>query len=154
MQEADRIAVGFIGFSAWQSSSAFDDSYLDPAVIERVRGEFEDFARTTNCDVVVAEIDGNIVGWGARDGQPHYISDLWVHPQWQGHGIGRALIDHFLASMRSAHLPYASIGTHARNHAAIRLYERCGFETIWRGTAWSKSMQVELERVRMQKMLG
>ncbi len=54
MAEADRDAVGLIGFRAWQSSSAFEDTYLDPVVIERVRGEFEVFAKETTCDVVIA----------------------------------------------------------------------------------------------------
>ncbi len=39
MNEADRDAVGFVGFAAWRSGEAFDDSYLDPDVIERVSGE-------------------------------------------------------------------------------------------------------------------
>ena len=63
MNEADRDAVGFVGFAAWRSGEAFDDSYLDPDVIERVRGEFESFAKSPTGDVVVAEMEGVVAGW-------------------------------------------------------------------------------------------
>ncbi|WP_366513048.1 GNAT family N-acetyltransferase [uncultured Agrobacterium sp.] len=153
MTEADRNAVGLIGFRAWQSSSAFEDTYLDPVVIERVRGEFEVFAKETNCDLVVAEIDGAIVGWGARAGEPDDISDIWIDPEHQGRGIGRFLVEHFLEDMRSADIPTAKIATHARNVNAIRAYERCGFAIVWQGTQWSESMKVELQKVRLEKPL-
>ena len=105
MNEADRDAVGFVGFAAWRAGEAFDAAYLDSHVIERVRDEFESFAKSPTGDVVVAEIDGVVVGWGACDAKPHHISDLWVGPTWQGKGIGKALILHFLDRMRAAGLP-------------------------------------------------
>jgi ribosomal-protein-alanine N-acetyltransferase len=154
MHEADRDAVGLVGFAAWRSSDAFDDNYLDPVVIERVRGEFDSFAKAVTGNVVVAEINGAIAGWGARDATPHYISDLWVDPIWQGKGIGAALIHYFLDRMRAEGLPLATIGTHAKNRAAIRLYERSGFEIVWRGMEWSDSMKVELEKVKLERRLS
>ncbi len=153
MAEADRDAVGLIGFRAWQSSSAFEDTYLDPVVIERVRGEFEVFAKETTCDVVIAQVDGVTVGWGARAGEPDYISDIWVDPDYQGRGIGRMLVEHFLGEMRRSHISTAKISTHARNVYAIRAYERCGFRVIWQGKQWSETMKVELQKVRLEKAI-
>ena len=153
MKEADRIAVGLVGFAAWKSSSAFEGAYLDPVVIERVRGEFEGFAAETQYDIAIAETDGALAGWGARAGAPDYISDIWIDPDFQGRGIGRALVDHFLDQMRSSHIPVAKIATHAKNINAIRLYERCGFQIVWRGTQWSETMQVELHKVRLERIL-
>ncbi len=153
MTEADRKAVGLVGFAAWKSSSAFEDTYLDPAVIERVSGEFESFVAETQCDIAVAEIDGTLVGWGAREGAPDYISDIWIDPVFQGRGIGRVLVEHFLEEMRNSGISIAKIATHARNINAIRLYERCGFRIVWQGTEWSESMQVELQKVRLERQL-
>ncbi len=153
MTEADRNAVGLIGFRAWQSSSAFEHSYLDPAVIARVGAEFASFARETTCDVVVADIDGTIVGWGAQAGEPDYISDIWIDPGNQGRGIGRVLVEHFVNKMRMSGIAVAKIATHAKNVHAIRAYQRCGFAIVWHGKEWSKSMQVELEKVRLEKPL-
>lgn len=153
MTEADRDAVGLVGIRAWQSSSAFEDSYLDPAVIERVGGEFAKFAQETKCDVAVASIDDTIVGWGARAGELDYISDIWIDPEFQGRGIGRALVDHLIEKMRGSGIAIAKIATHAKNVNAIRAYERCGFSIVWQGTQWSESMQVDLEKVRLEKPL-
>ncbi|WP_269085566.1 GNAT family N-acetyltransferase [Agrobacterium tumefaciens] len=154
MNKADRDAVGFVGFAAWRAGEAFDASYLDSHVIERVRGEFQNFAKSPTGDVVVAEMDGVVVGWGACDAKPHHISDLWVDPTWQGKGIGKALIVHFLDRMRAEGLPLATIDTHARNRAALGLYERCGFQIVWRGMEYSDIMKVELEKVKLEQKLS
>ncbi len=153
MTEADRTAVGLVGFAAWKSSSAFENAYLDPVVIERVRGEFQSFAAETRCNIAIAEIDGALAGWGARAGEPDYISDIWIDPDFQGQGIGRVLVEHFLNEMRNSGIPIARIATHARNVNAIRLYERCGFEVVWQGTQWSETMQVDLQKVRLERIL-
>jgi ribosomal-protein-alanine N-acetyltransferase len=76
-----------------------------------------------------------------------------VHPQWQGRGIGRRLVEHFVDRMRGADISIAKIATHARNENAIKLYERCGFEIVWSGTSWSEHMQIELPKVRLEKVL-
>ncbi|OAE37469.1 acetyltransferase [Agrobacterium tumefaciens] len=154
MNEADRDAVGFVGFAAWRAGEAFDAAYLDSCVIERVRSEFESFAKSPTGDVVVAEIDGDVVGWGACDVKPHHISDLWVNPAWQGKGIGKALIVRFLDRMRAEGLPLATIDTHANNRNAIGLYERCGFQIVWRGMEWSEIMKVDLEKVKLEQKLS
>lgn len=75
-------------------------------------------------------------------------------PTWQGKGIGKALILHFLDRMRAAGLPLATIDTHAKNRAAIGLYQRCGFQIVWRGMEWSDIMKVELEKVKLEQMLS
>ncbi len=154
MNEADRDAVGFVGFAAWHAGGAFDAAYLDSCVIERVRSEFESFAKSPTGDVVVAEIDRDVVGWGACDAKPHHISDLWVNPAWQGKGIGKAQISHFLDSMRAEGLPLATIDTHANNRNAIGLYERCGFQIVWRGMEYSDIMKLELEKVKLEQKLS
>ncbi len=153
LNEGDREAVALAGFAAWQSSGAFRDTHLDPAVIERVRKAFESFAHEASGDVAVVKLDGVVVGWGAREGAPDYISDIWVHPQWQGRGVGRRLVEPFVDRMRGADIPIAKIATHARNENAIKLYERCGFEIVWSGTSWSEHMQIELPKVRLEKVL-
>lgn len=55
--------------------------------------------------------------------------------------------------MRAVGISTATISTHARNVAAIRLYQRCGFEIVWQGQQWSDSMKVELEKVRLEQVL-
>ncbi len=153
MAAADHEVVGALGFAAWAASNAFEDSYLDPYVIARVRHEFAIFPEETKGEIFVAERGETIVGWGARENEPNYMSDLWVHPDHQGKGVGRALLLHLCEVMASEGLAIARLDTHAGNEGAIRLYERCGFSIVWRGREFSESMGVELEKVHLEKRL-
>lgn len=146
--------VGVVGFAAWAASNAFEDSYRDSAVTDRVKHEFAIFPDETTGEIFVAELDGGIVGWSARENVPNYISDLWVHPDHQGKGIGKALLLHLCELMKGEGLETARLDTHAKNSGAIRLYERCGFKIIWHGIEFSKSMGVPLEKVHLQKQLA
>ncbi|WJH39719.1 GNAT family N-acetyltransferase [Aliirhizobium terrae] len=153
MTAADHIVVGEVGFAAWKSSDAFRGMDLAPEVIERTRKAYESFAPQTQAEVWIAEIDGEVVGWSAREGAPNYISDVWIRPDHQGRGIGRALIEHASERIASEGHATATIHTHARNAGALRLYQRCGFSIVWRGIEPSKSMGVDLEKVHLEKPL-
>jgi [ribosomal protein S18]-alanine N-acetyltransferase len=153
MTVADHQVVGEVGFAAWKSSDAFKGMDLAPEVIERTREAYDSFAPQTQAEVWIAELDGEVVGWCARDGAPNYISDVWIRPDHQGRGIGRALVEHVSERIAAEGHATATIHSHARNAAAIRLYERCGFSIVWRGIEPSKSMGMDLEKVHLQKSL-
>ena len=53
---ADHEAVGTVGFAAWAASDAFENSYLDPDVIDKVQREFAIFPRETSGDIFVAKL--------------------------------------------------------------------------------------------------
>ncbi len=54
------------------------------------------------------------------------IRHAYVHPAWQGHGVGSALIRH----LRGLTARRMLVGTWAAASWAIRFYERHGFELI------------------------
>ncbi|WP_308218635.1 GNAT family N-acetyltransferase [Ciceribacter sp. RN22] len=151
MTEADAESVGEVGFAAWAANRILND--FGTEMPERVHRAFCDFAATGSPVILVAECEGEIVGWTARDGGPDYVSDLWVRPDHQGKGAGRALLEHVFSLMRSEGIERARIATHARNIGAIRLYERCGFVLIWRGMERSEAMQMDVEKVHLEKAL-
>ncbi len=153
MTVADHNVVGEVGFAAWNSSDAFRGVDLSADVLERTRKAYEIFAGDTKGDVWIAELDGKVVGWSARDGAPNYISDIWVSPDRQGRGIGKALVLHLIDCIRAEGHATATIHTHARNAGAIRLYQRCGFVIVWRGVEYSKSMGMDLEKVHLEQSL-
>lgn len=71
MTSADHETVGAVGFAAWAAADAFDESYRDPDVIAKVGHEFSVFPRETKGEIFVAALDAEIVGWGAREGEPN-----------------------------------------------------------------------------------
>lgn len=71
-------------------------------------------------------------GWPA-----HLHIDLL--PNMQAHGHGRALMNAFLASLRSAGVPAVHVGVSPHNPGAAAFYRRLGFQDLHRGTAWGRS---------------
>ena len=153
MTVADHHVVGEVGFAAWKSSDALKGVEFSADVVERTRKAYEIFAGETKGEVWVADLDGEVVGWSARDGDPDYISDVWVVPKCQGRGIGKALVLKLIDRIKAEGHKTAKIHTHASNSGAIRLYQRCGFSIVWRGSEYSKSMGIYLEKVHLQQSL-
>lgn len=146
---ADLAVIARIGADAWSSYIFFHETE-EPD--QRRRAELAFLRSTqdyTDC-ILVAEQDGIICGWGARDTNQNYISDIWVDPSYQGQGIGTLLVDALLAQIVMLGFQSAEIGTHARNLPAIKLYQKCGFQIIRRYDEWSDSLARVVEKVKMQ----
>jgi GNAT superfamily N-acetyltransferase len=77
-----------------------------------------------NQEVWVAEIDGQVAGYAARDAAE--LNALYVLPGYQGRGVGSALLDR--AKDRSPGELW--LWTFQRNAPARRFYERHGFAAI------------------------
>ncbi len=80
--------------------------------------------------VRVAEVDGEIVGFAARDGA--WLMHLYVQPGWTGRGIGSRLLKAVLAEAAMV-TPVLRLSTFARNAGARRFYERHGFTAVMFG---------------------
>ena len=81
----------------------------------------------TRYSVRLAEADGEIVGFAARDGA--WLMQLYVKPGWTGRSIGTNLLEVFSRTPRSA-TPMLRLYTFARNEGARRFYERHGFVAV------------------------
>jgi ribosomal protein S18 acetylase RimI-like enzyme len=74
------------------------------------------------CDwSLVAELDGRVVGYVAVTG--NHIESLYIMPDAQGHGVGRAL----LAAAEQRLSGPVTLRCLTANGRARSLYERCGF---------------------------
>ncbi len=58
------------------------------------------------------------------------IQNLGVHPDCRNMGVGRALLLHALRGFKSAGCMFAHLEVTVQNTAAIRLYERFGFQRV------------------------
>ncbi|MCM2294293.1 GNAT family N-acetyltransferase [Allorhizobium sp. BGMRC 0089] len=153
MRQADLERIGLVGWESWRSTGPLDRSMADPAVAQRVRDAFLSFPFCQARDVVIAEVDGVMAGWGARKTSPELISDIWVLPDFQRRGIGRALVTSFCDRMRGEGLRQALISTHQNNFAAQALYRHCGFETVWRGMERDAAIELDIAKVRLRRFL-
>jgi L-amino acid N-acyltransferase YncA len=86
---------------------------------------------------LVARLDGRVVGWTAL--AP--VSDrcayagvaevsIYVAPDAQGRGVGRALLGAVVASAERGGIWTLQSGTFPENQASIRLHQACGFRVV------------------------
>ena len=86
---------------------------------------------------LVAVEDGRVVGWAALSP----VSDrccyggvaensVYVDPEAQGRGVGRALLERLVAEAEAAGIWTIQAGVFPENAASIALHERCGFRLV------------------------
>jgi ribosomal protein S18 acetylase RimI-like enzyme len=92
--------------------------------------------RTSPQNVVVAELDGEPIGWAKIEhptelpasGHVWHVTGLAVDPQFEGRGAGRALMEALIELARERGGRRMTLRVFATNERAQRLYERLGFE--------------------------
>lgn len=95
------------------------------------------FDSTTAGDVLVAEVNGQAVGYVGLghlykiESSSHVleIKGLAVDPGWQRRGVGRALLDAAIAEARKRDARRVVLRVLGSNAAARALYEQFGFRT-------------------------
>ncbi|MEP3227068.1 MAG: GNAT family N-acetyltransferase [Parasphingorhabdus sp.] len=95
--------------------------------------------------VIVAELDGQIVGTGAilpphhnpQDGKKWLeIVKMAAQKELRGRGIGRAVLEALISEGRAMGANAIWLETNNDLKAAIRLYERCGFQHLTEDALW------------------
>ncbi|MFP4163732.1 MAG: ribosomal protein S18-alanine N-acetyltransferase [Chitinispirillaceae bacterium] len=59
-----------------------------------------------------------------------HIHSIAISPQYRRKGFGELLITHLLQSVMKKNVKKAFLEVRCSNQPAIRLYERCGFESV------------------------
>ncbi len=117
-------------------------------------------ARSGAHAVVVAEIDGVVVGFGSlspwRD-RPAYSTtvedSIYIHRDHQGKGVGRAMLTELVATA-TAHGFHACMARIVGGHdASIALHRSCGFEIVGTEREVGRKFNRWLDVVLMERML-
>jgi GNAT superfamily N-acetyltransferase len=104
---------------------------------EEARAHFARIRQWPNLRVLVAELDGEIVGTytllimdllGKRGTPAGVVEDVAVLPARQGQGIGRAMMEHARAECRRAGCYKLALSSNLRRTDAHRFYDSLGFE--------------------------
>jgi len=82
-----------------------------------------------------------------RSHRGRMIGNVVVHPDWRGHGIGRALMERAIQSAQEQNTRWVGLEVRADNLVACQLYEHLGFRPVGRtehllkpdGTEWPQS---------------
>lgn len=122
--------VARIGAAAFAMSRFHLDPHMDAGAADAIKREW-----ARNCAVggrgvatLVSLAGDEVTGFLAvlRDGDAHVIDLVAVDGGYRGRGIGRSLVQAFIARFgpRSTEL---RVGTQAANITSLRMYERLGF---------------------------
>lgn len=133
---ADVPAVTAIYNSAVEHTTASYD--LEPVSLTDRLAWFEHKVQA-GWPVLVAEEDGEVVGWGSfgpfreKAGYRHTVEhSVYVRADQRGGGIGSALLETLVAEARSRALHVMIGGVDADNAASIAFHERHGFRVVGR----------------------
>jgi len=93
-------------------------------------------AAATAQHAVVIEIDGQVCGYIVAwpEGDAYFIENIGVDPQYQGHGLGRRLIEHAVAQARNHGLSALSLYTNEAMTENLAMYAHIGFTETQRVT--------------------
>jgi [ribosomal protein S18]-alanine N-acetyltransferase len=79
--------------------------------------------------LTVAEMDGQIVGYQLTTPTPTgaHLARLAVRPEWQGHGVGAALVAEMIGQCCRQGIQQLSVNTQDTNAASLAVYQRLGY---------------------------
>jgi ribosomal protein S18 acetylase RimI-like enzyme len=99
---------------------------------------------------VVVEIAGGIRGYmiGWPEGDTYFIENVGVDPHYQGHGLGRRLIEHAVTEARRHRLQELSLYTNEAMTENLAMYAHLGFVETHRVT------ELGFRRVYMRRALA
>jgi len=95
----------------------------------------EELAKIPSTLYVLKEVPGKrVLGYScfwSLSGEVQLVN-IAVHPDLRGRGLGRRLLDHLLLEAESREAERIFLEVRPSNWAAIGLYERLGFEVLYR----------------------
>lgn len=114
----------------------------DPADLAPYRAALAEIDATPGNQVLVAEVDGRVVGvcqllvfrhLQARGGRCAEIESMHVHPDFRSRGIGGALVEEAVERARLAGCYRVQLTSNLARPDAHRFYDRHGFAPSHRG---------------------
>lgn len=103
----------------------------------------------SSTELVVAESDDRVVGFGELDVETGEIEALFVDPQRDGEGIGSSILSHFEQRLRSYGFEVARLRAVLN---ATGFYKKHGYDAIERVTTQTTN-DIDVDFVWMEKLL-
>ena len=95
-----------------------------------LKDAFTAFVSGSADNLIVAEADGEALGFAATEGKSDEISDIWVAPSHQGRGIGALLLAACEARVRAWGYSCAWLTTHAGSDRVLGFYRTHGYALL------------------------
>jgi GNAT superfamily N-acetyltransferase len=108
----------------------------DPRNMDRYQQALVEIEATPGCELLVAEVGGEVVGvcqlivfrhFQSMGGRCAEIESMHVHPEWRGKGIGGLLLERAVSQATSHGCYRVQLTSNKKRDEAHRFYQRHGF---------------------------
>ncbi|MBP1844445.1 ribosomal-protein-alanine N-acetyltransferase [Rhizobium petrolearium] len=140
-----------IGFRAWEKAMNSIGEMTDMRL--NARAAFQNFTRSSWLTITVIEQGSTVAGWAARENLDELISDFWIDPVFQGHGLGKALLEEVEGEIVHQGFEIARVETHAQNAEAVGFFEKQGYSINWLSVVYSPKIDRDVQSVGLSKRL-
>jgi phosphinothricin acetyltransferase len=96
-----------------------------------------DRSHLANCRLVTVDEDERLIAWAALtpvSGRCVYAGvaevSIYIHPDFQGKGVGKKLMEQLIRSSEEQHLWTLQAGIFPENMASLKLHEQAGFRRV------------------------
>ena len=134
----DDIRALMRAFVSWHREHHTEDShlidaYFDEHAFEHELATLDEYYAPPSGDLRLARLNDDVVGCVAfrrLDDTSCEMKRMFVYPDAQGHGIGRALGEAIVAAARDSGYAVMRLDTSFRQTAALQLYRSLGFREV------------------------
>ena len=128
-ETGDARRLADIAYRAWESG-IFPLLIEQPGMKQAEQRRLAQAVAETLSRIIVAEVDGIVVGWCSRSSRRAYIPFLFVMPELQGHGLGSMLLQRMESMLELEGAERVQLETPADNVRAVRFYEKQGYRIL------------------------
>ena len=140
-----------LGVIAWEQ--AFSNAGENTESIQQnAEATYSHFCTNFWHTIQVAELDGEIVGWGALEIGRNNLTDLWILPVIQRQGVGSAILAALEAYAQHLGFEDLELETHAKNVAAIAFFKKHDFAISGLKSTYSASLDRSIDILQMRKL--
>jgi GNAT superfamily N-acetyltransferase len=135
---SDADGMASVSMRAWHLNlkDIVPEGFLDQFVFEKQREKYAERALNSTWILLVAEFDGKIgmIGAQSNDSEPliydKQIKVMYVDPDFQNQGIGKALLASLFAELKKQGVERAMLWCITANEVACSFYEKLGAKRI------------------------
>ncbi|MCZ3379401.1 GNAT family N-acetyltransferase [Rhizobium sp. AG207R] len=149
--EGETAVLASIGLRSWQRAMGAIGGTGE--LLESASEAFTNFIRNLWLTITVIELNGEAVGWAAREALDEAISDFWIDPDFVRRGLGSALLARIEADVHGQGLEKVSLQSHAANTDAIAFFRARGYEIRWLSIVYSPKLDSDVPTVGLSKSL-
>lgn len=139
-----------LGVIAWEQAFAAAGEVTNH-LREKAEATYYGFCEQYWPIIIAAEIDGETVGWAALEPGQNKITDVWVLPNFQRHGIGTALLSELEQQAVSREFDEVFLETHAKNSPALSFFKKHEYTISGLKSAYSPTMDKSVDTLEMRK---